>query len=106
MECINFVLIFLLWLVNDMEGEEWLGKKVFYKDASSRKALKLPVENVSTEITRGTLSSHPVSRWKNLCFSLFFKNFSFRRGSRSFKFPMLFVRGGWSCLFDRNLACA
>jgi hypothetical protein len=49
-------------MVNDMEREEWLGKKVFYKDASSRKALKLPVENVSTEISRGTISSHPVSR--------------------------------------------
>ncbi|AJB42755.1 hypothetical protein TCARB_1715 [Thermofilum adornatum 1505] len=52
-----------------MDREEGLGKNVFYKKASSRKALKLPVENISTEIFRGTLSSHPVSRWKNLCFS-------------------------------------
>ena len=69
MERINFVLVFSLLLVNDMDREEGLGKNLFYKDTSTRKALKLPVENVSTEIFRGTLSSHPVSRWKNLCFS-------------------------------------
>jgi hypothetical protein len=85
-----------------MEREEGPEKNLFYKKSSSRKALKLPIENVSTEISKGTLSSHPVSRWKNLCFSLFFKNFSFRRGRESFKFPMLFVREGWSCQFDRN----
>jgi len=59
-----------LWLVNDMDREEGLGKNVFSEMASSRKALKFPVENVSTEISRGTLSSHPVSRCRNLCFSL------------------------------------
>jgi len=69
-EYINFVLFFSLWLVNDMEREEGLGKNLFYKDISSRKASKLPVENLSTEISKGTLSSHPESRWKNLCFSL------------------------------------
>jgi hypothetical protein len=56
-------------MVNDLDREEGAGKNSFYKDASSRKALKLPVENVSTEISRGTISSQPVSRWKNLCFS-------------------------------------
>jgi len=55
-------LVFSLLPVNDMEREEGSGKKVFYKKFSSRKALKLPVENVSTEISRGTISSHPVSR--------------------------------------------
>jgi hypothetical protein len=69
---INFSLVFILLPVNDMDREEGAGKSLFYKDASSRKALKFPVENVSTEISKGTLSSHPVSRWKNLCFSLFF----------------------------------
>jgi hypothetical protein len=64
-------LVFLLLLVNDMEREEGLEKHVFSENASSRKASKLPVENVSTEISKGTISSHPVSRWKNLCFSLF-----------------------------------
>jgi hypothetical protein len=49
-------------MVNDMDWEEGPGRNVFYKDSSSRKALKLPVENVSTEISRGTISSHPVSR--------------------------------------------
>jgi hypothetical protein len=53
-----------------MEREEGLGKNLFYKKSTSRKALNLPVENVSTEIFRGTLSSHPVSRCRNLCFSL------------------------------------
>jgi hypothetical protein len=48
-------------MVNDKDWEEGLGKSLFYKDASSRKALKPPVENISTEIFRGTLSSHPVS---------------------------------------------
>jgi hypothetical protein len=60
---ISFSLVFILLPVNDMDWEEGLGKNLFYKDASSRKALKLPVENVSTEISKGTLSSHPVSRW-------------------------------------------
>jgi hypothetical protein len=69
---INFSLVSSLLYVNDMEREEGPGKKVFYKKSTSRKALKLPVENVSTEISRVTLSSHRVSRWKNLCFSLFF----------------------------------
>jgi len=69
---INFLLVFSLLPVNDMEWEEGPGKNLFYKDASSCKALKFPVENVSTEISRGTISSQPVSRWKNLCFSLFF----------------------------------
>jgi hypothetical protein len=55
-----------------MEREEGLGKNLFYKKSTSHEALKFPVENVSTEISRGTISSHPVSRWKNLCFSLFF----------------------------------
>jgi hypothetical protein len=68
---INFVLVFSLCVVNDMEREEGAGKNLFYKDASSRKTLKLPVENDSTEISRGTISSHPVSRCRNLCFSLF-----------------------------------
>jgi hypothetical protein len=63
-------LVFSLCMVNDMDREEGPEKNSFYKDASSRKALKPPVENVSTEISRGTLSSHPESRWKNLCFSL------------------------------------
>jgi hypothetical protein len=36
-----------------MDREEGLGKNSFYKDASSRKALKFPVENVSTEISKG-----------------------------------------------------
>jgi hypothetical protein len=57
-------------MVNDMDWEEGAGKNLFYKDASSRKMLKLPVENVSTEISKGTISSHPVSRCRNLCFSL------------------------------------
>jgi hypothetical protein len=61
-EYINFVLVFSLWLVNDMEREEGLGKNLFYKKSTSHEALKLPVENVSTGISRGTLSSHPVSR--------------------------------------------
>ena len=69
MGCINFSLVFSLLPVNDMEWEEGPGKNLFYKDSSSRKELKLPAENVSTEISRGTLSSYPVSRWKNLCFS-------------------------------------
>jgi hypothetical protein len=72
---INFVLVFSLWLVNDMERGEGLGRKLFYKKSTSHEALKLPVENVSTEISRGTLSSHPVSRYRNLCFSLFFNIF-------------------------------
>ena len=55
-------LVFSLLPVNDMDREEGAGKNLFYKDASSRKALKLPVENVSTEISKGTISSHPVSR--------------------------------------------
>jgi len=59
--CINFSLVSSLLPLNDMDREEWLGKKVFYKKSSSRKALKFPVENVSTEIFRGTLSS-PLSR--------------------------------------------
>ncbi len=59
---INFSLVSSLLPVNDMDREEGLGKNSFYKDASSRKALKLPVENVSTEISKGTISSHPVSR--------------------------------------------
>jgi hypothetical protein len=67
---INFSLVFILLPVNDMDWEEGPGKNLFYKDASSRKALKFPVENVSTEISKGTLSSHPVSRCRNLCFSL------------------------------------
>jgi hypothetical protein len=74
-----------------MEREEWPGKKVFYKKASSRKALKLPVENVSTEISRGTLSSYPVSRWKNLCFSL---SYIFNFGARGF--PWFSVALVWS----------
>jgi hypothetical protein len=49
-------------MVNDMEREEWPGKNIFSKNASSREVLKFPVENVSTEISRGTLSSHPESR--------------------------------------------
>jgi hypothetical protein len=69
--CINFSLVFILLPVNDMDREEGLGKNLFYKDTSSRKALKLPVENISTETSKGTISSHPVSRHKNLCFSLF-----------------------------------
>ena len=68
---INFSLVFSLLPVNDMDREEGAGKNLFYKDASSRKALKFPVENVSTEISRGTISSYPVSRCRNLCFSLF-----------------------------------
>jgi hypothetical protein len=64
-------LVLSLWLVNDMDREEGLGKNSFYKDASSRKALKFPVENVSKEISKGTISSHPVSRQKNLCYSLY-----------------------------------
>jgi hypothetical protein len=36
-------LVFSLCMVNDMEREEGPGKNLFYKDASSRKALKLPV---------------------------------------------------------------
>ncbi len=64
-------LVFSLCMVNDMEREEGLGKNVFSEMASSRKALKFPVENVSTEISRGTISSHAVSRCINLCFSLF-----------------------------------
>jgi hypothetical protein len=67
---INFSLVFILLPVNDMDWEEGAGKNLFYKDTSSRKALKLPVENVSTDISKGTLSSHPVSRHKNLCYSL------------------------------------
>jgi hypothetical protein len=59
-----------LCMVNDMEREEGLGKNSFYKKSTSHEALKPPVENVSTEISRGTLSSQPVSRWINLCFSL------------------------------------
>jgi hypothetical protein len=59
---INFSLVFSLLPVNDMDREERAGKNLFYKDASSRKALKFPVENVSTEISKGTISSHPVSR--------------------------------------------
>jgi hypothetical protein len=68
---INFSLVSSLLPVNDMDREEGPGKNLFYKDASSHEALKFPVENVSTEISRGTLSSHPVSRCRNLCFSLF-----------------------------------
>jgi hypothetical protein len=49
-------------MVNDMEREEGLGKNLFYKDTSSHKTLRLPVENISTEISKGTLSSHPVSQ--------------------------------------------
>jgi hypothetical protein len=49
-------------IVNNMDWEKGPGKNLFYKDTSSYKALKFPVENVSTEISRGTLSSHPVSR--------------------------------------------
>jgi len=60
--CINFSLVSSLLPVNDMDWEEGPGKNLFYKDTSSRKALKFPVENVSTEISRGTISSHPVSR--------------------------------------------
>jgi len=73
-------------MVNDMEWEEGPGKNVFSEMSSSRKALKFPVENVSTEIFRGTLSSHPVSLWKNLCFSLFFNiaRFIFIGASRGF----------------------
>ena len=59
---INFLLVFSLLHVNDLDREEGAGKNLFYKDASSRKALNFPVENVSTEISRGTISSHPVSR--------------------------------------------
>jgi hypothetical protein len=70
--CINFSLVSSLLPVNYMDWEEKPGKNLFYKKSTSRKALKFPVENVSTEISRGTLSSHRVSRWKNLCFSLFF----------------------------------
>jgi len=54
-----------------MEREEGPGKKVFSEMASSHEALKPPAENVSTEISKGTISSHPESRWKNLCYSLF-----------------------------------
>jgi hypothetical protein len=54
-----------LCMVNDMDQEEEPWKNLFYKDVSSRKTLKLPVENNSTEISRGTLSSHPVSQRKN-----------------------------------------
>jgi len=63
--------------INDMDWEEGLGKNLFYKKSTSRGALKLPVENVSTEISRGTFSSYPVSRCRNLCFSLFFNIFWF-----------------------------
>jgi len=79
-------LVFSLLPVNDMEREEGLGKNLFYKDTSSRMLLTFPVENVSTEISKGTLSSHPVSRWKNLCFSLFFNiaRFIFIGASRGF----------------------
>uniref|UniRef100_A0A7C1CFG5 Uncharacterized protein n=1 Tax=Thermofilum adornatum TaxID=1365176 RepID=A0A7C1CFG5_9CREN len=63
-----------------MDREEWLGKKVFYRKASSRRAITFPVENVSTEISRGTISSHPVSRHKNLCYSLFIKVYIFILG--------------------------
>jgi hypothetical protein len=87
-----------------MELEEGPGRNLFSEIVSSRKALKLPVENFSTEISRGTLSSHPESRWKNLCFSLFFNIFSFRQGRWPLKFPMLFVRRGWGGLFDRDCA--
>jgi hypothetical protein len=65
-------LVFSLCIVNDMEREEGPEKNLFYKKSTSRKVLKFPVENVSTEIFRGTLSSHRVLRWRNLCFSLFF----------------------------------
>jgi len=59
---INFVLVFSLWLVNDMDREDGLGKNLFYKKSTSHEALKPPVEKVSTEISRGNLSSHPESR--------------------------------------------
>jgi hypothetical protein len=49
-------------MVNDMEREEGLGKTLFYKKSTSHEALKPPVENNSTEIFRGTISSHPESR--------------------------------------------
>jgi hypothetical protein len=79
MGCINFSLVSSLLPVNDMEWEEGPGKNLFYKDTSSHKVLKFPVENVSTEISKGTLSSHPISRRKNLCYSLFINIFIFTR---------------------------
>jgi hypothetical protein len=72
---INFLLVFSLLHVNDLDREEGPGKNLFYKKSTSRKALNFPVENVSTEISKGTISSHPESRWRNLCFSLFFNIF-------------------------------
>jgi hypothetical protein len=65
-------LVLSLWLVNDMEREEGSGKNVFSEMSSSPSLQTFPVENVSTEIFGGTISSHRVSRWKNLCFSIFF----------------------------------
>ena len=79
--------------VNDMDREEGLGKNLFYKDSSSRKALNFPVENVSTEIFRGTLSSHIVSRCRNLCFSLSYI-FSFIRVCKVFGDRGRFRGGG------------
>ncbi len=55
-------LVFSLCMVNDMEREEGSGKNVFSEMSSSLNLQTFPVENVSTEISRGTLSSHPVSR--------------------------------------------
>ena len=67
--------------VNDMEREEGSGKNVFSEMSSSPNLQTFPVENVSTEIFRGTLSSYPVSRWRNLCFSL---SYIFNFGARGF----------------------
>jgi len=80
--------------VNDMDREEWLGKKVFYKKSSSRKALRLPLENVSTEISRGTISSHPVSRQKNLFYSL--SIYFFEKASPSCWVVLVFFEGYYS----------
>ena len=55
-------LVFSLCIVNDMEREEGPGKNVFSEMSSSPNLQTFPVENVSTEISRGTISSHPVSR--------------------------------------------
>ncbi|AGT34426.1 MAG: hypothetical protein QXX32_06150 [Thermofilum sp.] len=45
-----------------MDREERPGKNLFYKKSTSHKTLRLPVENISTEISRGTLSSTPVGQ--------------------------------------------
>jgi len=46
-------------MVNDMDREEGPGKNLFYKKSTSRKALKFPVENVFTEISKGPFPPTP-----------------------------------------------